>query len=87
LLSWYSFCLLDHPASRLDLRIQPAPELGFRIEGSVMRFSVDLHDTELIGFCADLAHQFVSRVSSFVWKNLQITPPLSRGMMRPWQMG
>jgi hypothetical protein len=66
---------------------KPAPESGFRIEGSVMRFSVDLHDTELIGFCADLAHQFVSRVSSFVWKNLQITPPLSRGMMRPWQMG
>jgi hypothetical protein len=51
-----------------------------------MRFSVDLHDTELIGFCADFAHQFLSRVSSFVWKNLQITPPLSR-MMRPWQMG
>ena len=26
-----------------------------------MRFSVDKHDTELIGF-ADFAHQFVSRV-------------------------
>jgi hypothetical protein len=40
---------------------RPAPESGFRIEGSVMRFSVDKHDTELIGF-ADFAHQFVSRV-------------------------
>jgi hypothetical protein len=87
LLSWYSFCLLDHPASRLDLRIQTCAEVGFPNRGSVMRFSVDLHDTELIGFCADFAHQFVSRVSSFVWKNLQITPPLSRGMMKPWQMG
>jgi hypothetical protein len=56
---------------------KPAPESGFRIEGSVMRFSVDKHDTELIGF-TDFAHQFVSRVSSSVWKNLQITPPLSR---------
>jgi len=61
---------------------KPAPESGFRIESNVMRFSVDLHDTELIGFCADFAHQFVSRVS-LVWKNLQITPPLSRGRMRP----
>jgi hypothetical protein len=48
-----------------------------------MRFSVDKHDTELIGF----EHQFSSRVPSFVWKNLQITPPVSRGMMRPWHMG
>jgi hypothetical protein len=48
---------------------------GFRIEGDVMRFSVDKHDTQLIGFCADFAHEFFSRVPSFVWKDLQITPP------------
>jgi hypothetical protein len=53
---------------------------GFRIEGSVMRFSVDKHDTQLIGFCADFAHEFLSRVPSFVWKNLQITPPAFRRM-------
>jgi hypothetical protein len=35
--------------------IQPP---GFRIEGNVMRFSVDKHDTQLIGFCADFAHEF-----------------------------
>jgi hypothetical protein len=27
---------------------------GFRIEGSLMRFSVDKHETQLIGFCAEL---------------------------------
>jgi hypothetical protein len=86
LLSWYSFCLLDHPASRLDLRSQTCAGVGFPNRGQRDALSVDLHDTELIGFCADFAHQFVSRVS-FFWKNLQITPPLSRGMMRPWQMG
>jgi hypothetical protein len=36
--------------------------LGFRIEGSLMRFSVDKHETQLIGFCADFAHEFPSRV-------------------------
>jgi hypothetical protein len=54
------------------MAIQPP---GFRIEGNVMRFSVDKHDTQLIGFCADFAHEFFARVPSFVWKNLQITPP------------
>jgi hypothetical protein len=43
-----------------------------------MRFSVDKHDTQLIGFCADFAHEFFARVPSFVWKNLQITPPQFR---------
>jgi hypothetical protein len=57
------------------MAIQPP---GFRIEGSVMRFSVDRHDTQLIGFCADFAHEFLGRVPSFVWKNLQITPPAFR---------
>lgn len=57
--------------------VQP---LGFRIEGNGMRFSVDKHDTELIGFCADFAHEFFGRVPSFVWKDLQITPPAFRRM-------
>jgi hypothetical protein len=51
---------------------------GFRIEGNGMRFSVDKHDTQLIGFCADFAHEFFARVPSFVWKDLQITPPAFR---------
>jgi hypothetical protein len=53
---------------------------GFRIDGNEMRFSVDKHDTELIGFCADFAHEFFGRVPSFVWKDLQITPPAFRRM-------
>jgi hypothetical protein len=40
-----------------------------------MRFSVDKHDTPLIGFCPDFAHEFFARVPSFVCKNLKITPP------------
>jgi hypothetical protein len=59
------------------LSVQPP---GFRIEGNVMRFSVDKHDTQLLGLCADFAHEFFSRVPSFVWKNLQITPPAFRRM-------
>jgi hypothetical protein len=55
---------------------------GFRIAGNRMRFSVDKHDTQLIGFCADFAHEFFGRVPSFVWKNLQITPPTFRQMPR-----
>jgi hypothetical protein len=55
---------------------------GFRIAGNGMRFSVDKHDTQLIGFCADFAHEFFGRVPSFVWKNLQITPPTFRQMPR-----
>jgi hypothetical protein len=51
---------------------------GFRIEADVMRFSVDKHDTQLIGRCADFAHEFFGRVPSFVWKDLQITPPAFR---------
>ena len=53
---------------------------GFRIEGSQMRFSVDKHDTQVIGFCADFAHQFFGRVPSFVWKDLKITPPAFKRM-------
>jgi hypothetical protein len=65
-----------HPRTMEFLMAAQPP--GFRIEGSVMRFSVDKHDTQLIGFCADFAHEFLSRVPSFVWKNLQITPPAFR---------
>ena len=55
---------------------------GFRIEDNVMRFSVDKHDSQLVGLCADFAHEFLSRVPSFVWKNLQVTPPGFRRMPR-----
>lgn len=51
---------------------------GFRIEGQQLRFSVDTHDTQLIGICADFAHDFFGRVPGFVWANLQITPPRFR---------
>jgi hypothetical protein len=58
------------------------PPPGFKIEGRVMRFSVGRHDTELIGACADFAHAFFSRVPSFVWKDLQITPPRFRAVVQ-----
>ena len=65
-----------HPRTMEWLLADPPP--GFRIEGQVMRFSVDKHDTEVIGSCADFAHAFFARVPSFVWKDLQITPPQFR---------
>lgn len=52
---------------------------GFRIEGRLMRFYPSQHDTLLIGRCADVAHGFLARVPSFVWKDLGITPPAFRG--------
>jgi hypothetical protein len=67
-----------HPRTMEFLMAAQPP--GFRIAGNGMRFSVDKHDTELIGFCADFAHEFFGRVPSFVWKNLQITPPTFRRM-------
>jgi len=62
-----------HPRTMEFLMARQPP--GFKIEADRMRFSVDKHDTELIGVCADFAHEFFGRVPSFVWKNLQITPP------------
>jgi hypothetical protein len=67
-----------HPRT-MEFLIAAEPP-AFRIEGDVMRFSVDKHDTQLIGFCADFAHEFFSRVPSFVWKDMQITPPAFRRM-------
>jgi hypothetical protein len=64
---------LIHPRMMEFLMARQPPD--FRIQADVMRFSVDKHDTELIGLCADFAHEFFGRVPSFVWKNLQITPP------------
>ena len=69
-----------HPRTMEFLMVAQPP--GFRIAGNGMRFSVDKHDTQLIGFCADFAHEFLGRVPSFVWKNLQITPPTFRQMPR-----
>ena len=65
-----------HPRTMEWLMANPPP--GFRIEEQVMRFSVNQHDTEVIGACADFAHAFFARVPSFVWKDLQITPPRFR---------
>jgi hypothetical protein len=69
-----------HPRTMEFLMAMQPP--GFRIEDNVMRFSVDKHDTQLVGFCADFAHEFLSRIPSFVWKDLQITPPDFRRMPR-----
>ncbi len=52
----------------------------FRIEDHQMRFSVGAHDTLLIGFCADFAHELFGRVPSFVWQNLGIPQPGFRRM-------
>ena len=67
-----------HPRTMEFLMAVQPP--GFRIENNGMRFQVDKHDTQLIGFCADFAHEFFSRIPSFVWKDLQITPPVFRRM-------
>jgi hypothetical protein len=67
-----------HPRTMEFLMAVQPP--GFRIEDNGMRFSVDKHDTQLIGFCADFAHEFFGRVPSFVWKDRQITPPAFRRM-------
>lgn len=47
---------------------------GFTVEDGFMRFYPNTHDTEVIGWSADFAHEFFSRVPSFVWKDLQVTP-------------
>ena len=67
-----------HPRTMEFLMAVQPP--GFRIEGDVTRFSVDRHDTQLIGICADFAHEFFGRVPTFVWKDLQISPPAFRQM-------
>ena len=68
-----------HPRTMEWLMADPPP--GFKIEGQVMQFSVSQHDTEQIGSCADFAHAFFARVPSFVWKDLQITPPRFRAAL------
>jgi len=67
-----------HPRTMEFLTAADPPP--FRIKSDVMRFDVDKHDTKVIGFCADFAHEFFGRVPSFVWKDLQITPPAFRRM-------
>lgn len=59
---------------------------AFQIDNRQLRFSVDVHDTQLIGVCADFAHDFFGRVPSFVWNNLQITPPRFRVSNVPTRM-
>jgi hypothetical protein len=67
-----------HPRTMEFLMAVQPP--GFRIEGDVTRFSVERHDTQVIGICADFAHEFFGRVPTFVWKDLQISPPAFRQM-------
>ncbi len=43
-----------------------------------MRFDLAAHDTQLIGVCADFAHDFFGQVPSFVWDNLRVEPPTFR---------
>jgi len=65
-----------HPRTMEFLMARRPP--GFRIEGNLMRYSVSEHDTAVISVCADFAHEFFGRVPSFVWRDLQITPPAFR---------
>lgn len=65
-----------HPRTMEFLLAAQPP--GFRIESGLVRFQVGAHDSETLGFCADFAHEFFSRVPSFVWQNLQVTPPAFR---------
>ena len=62
-----------HPRTMEYLMAVDPPD--FRIEDHQMRFSLGSHDSLLIGFCADFAHEFFGRVPSFVWKNLGIDQP------------
>jgi hypothetical protein len=52
--------------------------IPFAINGSMMRFFPRTHDTLVIGSCADVAHGLWSRVPSFLWKDLGVTPPIFR---------
>lgn len=73
--------VLDHHAQPFGLGF--VRKVDEAISGTTaVRFSVDKHDMQLIGFCAEFAHEFLSRVPSFVWKNLQLTPPAFRRMPR-----
>ena len=51
---------------------------GIRIEGTVVRFLTSSPDTQMLGFCADLAHDFFARVPSSGWQNLRGQPPRCR---------
>src|SRR4029453_3351500 len=60
-----------HPRTMEFLMAAEPPGFGFA--GNGMRFSVDNHDTQLIGFCADFAHEFFGRVPSFAGKTRKTT--------------
>lgn len=55
----------------------------FEIEGHWVRFLQSRHDLRLIGACADFPHEFFSRVPSFVWRDLGVTPPTFRTTADP----
>ena len=72
-----------HPRTMEFMMAAQPPD--FRIEDQLMRFSVGSHDTLMIGFCADFAHEFFGRVPSFVWKNLGLDrPEFRRSGMIGW---
>ncbi len=62
-----------HPRTMEFLMATNPP--SFRIERHLMRFTVATHDSQLIGVCADFAHNFLGQVPSFVWEDLRVTPP------------
>lgn len=62
-----------HPRMMEYLLNHGAPD--FQLEGQLLRFTPDEHDSLLIGRLADFAHEFLGRVPSFVWRDLGIEPP------------
>lgn len=65
-----------HPRT-MEFMLAASPP-DFRIEDHQLRFEVDHHDTLLIGFCADFAHELFGRIPSFVWANLDVEQPAFR---------
>lgn len=65
-----------HPRT-MEYVMSAAPP-GLEIEGQLVRFLPDEHDTLLIGRCADFVHELLARVPSFVWHDRGITPPRFR---------
>lgn len=54
---------------------QPPP---FSITGGQFHFRAAAGSPETVMWCADFVHEFLSRVPSFVWKDLGIAPPAFR---------
>ncbi len=65
-----------HPQMMEFLLAAGAPDFG--MEGQLIRYTPRTHDSLLIGHLADFPHEFLSRVPSFVWRDLGIDPPRFR---------